>query len=164
MTGKATAQNLIDEGFRAEQFGTPAGFESDFLPGVLLPAELWARDALGDTAYDAAADNAATASLKYACTQLRTAEIAHASATLWRRRLAAIDSNAVAGQTGLEYLNRREYLAHAEAAEARAREYLGYAATRLGVALADNTPGSAISVGHVETGRYPVASATAVTA
>lgn len=164
MSGKAVAQDLINEGFRVDQFGAPAGFESDFLPDVLLAAELWARDALGDTAYDSAAKDAATVALKLAFQQLRTAEVAHASAALWRRRALAVDSNAVAGQTGLEYLNRREYLEHATAAEARARESLGYAATRLGITLDDNTPGSAIAVGHVETGRFPAASSTAVTA
>jgi hypothetical protein len=164
MTGKATAQDLIDEGFRATQFGAVAAFESDYLPAALLPAELWARDSLGDAAYDSATPIAATTALKYAAAQIRRAETMHAAATLWRRRAVAVDSNAVGGLTGFEAANRREYLGHADAAEALAREYLGDAASRLGVALADNTPGSEISVGHVETGRFPVASTTAVVA
>lgn len=164
MAGKATPQDLVDEGFRATQFGVPAGFETDFLPAALLPAELWARDALGDAAYDSATPAALTTPLKYAAAQIRRAETQHTAATLWRRRAAAVDSNAVGGLTGFEAANRREYLAHADAAEELARAYLGDAATRLGVLIDDNVPGSAISVGHVETGRFPAASDTAVVA
>jgi hypothetical protein len=164
MAGKAAPQDVVDEGFRPEQFGAVQGWLSDYLPAVLLAAELWARDALGDAAYDAADPNAATVALKYAASQIKRAEVYHASATLWRRRAKVVDSNAVAGLNGFEAANRSRYFEDADSAEALARDCLAVAAARMGVTIADNAPGSGLSVGHVESGRFPPTSTTAVTA
>jgi hypothetical protein len=162
--GKAVAQDLVDAGFREELFPGVVGFLSDYLPRVLTAAARWAEALIGDAAYASATASATTAKLRAAFEALRAAEIAAGSAELWERRAATVEANAVAGLTGLEYLNRREYFEQARQARERAREHIERAAAWLDVSIDDTTPGSGIAVGHVETGRYPAASATAVTA
>lgn len=164
MAGKATAQDIVDEGFREELFGAPAGFFDTWLPRLLLDAELWARLQIGDAAYDSAVVNAGTTPLRAAWSKLVQAEVHFAVSHIWRRRMVVVEANAVASLSGLEYLNRREYLAHSDDAMARAWAALREAGDHLGVAVPDAYEGSAIAVGHVETGRFPAASSTAVTA
>lgn len=161
---KATPQHIIAAGFRANQFGLGGGWESDVLPELLTTAERWARQAVGDAAYTAAASDAATLPLQVAFDAIRDAEIAHVSATLWRRRAAFLDSNAISGQEFSGYLDRREMFEHARTAEADALRHLQRAGTALGIGLDVDIDGSAIAVGHVEHGAFAATSVTAVTA
>lgn len=164
MAGKATAQDLIDAGFGPDQFGAVTDWLGTFLPDILLLSELWARTALGEPAYDAATPTALTLPNKHAAALIRRAETYHGAAELWRRRAAAVDRNAVAGLSDQAFLNRREYLAHAVEAESTARDLLSRAGEVLGIVIDDASPGSALSVGHVESGRFPTTSTTAVVA
>lgn len=164
MAGKAQPQDIADEGFSEALFGAAAGFFDTWLPRLLLDAELWARTQLGDAAYDSAAQNAGTTALRAAWSRLVQAEVYFAVSRMWRRRMVTVEGNAVANLSGLEYLNRREYLAHADEAMAKAWDALRDAGDHLGVTVAESYEGSALSVGHVETGRFPAASDTAVTA
>ncbi len=143
--GKAAAQDLIDAGFRAEQYGTPADF-SAYVTAILVDASTWASAAVGTTTYA----NAAGLSLL----NLKRAEIAFAKAELWRRRAAFIDANAESAleTANLAYLNRREYLAQATAADDEAQRYIDLVLSG-GDALA--TVGG-IAMGYAETGPFPV--------
>lgn len=163
MAGKATAQDIVDEGFREELFGAPAGFFDTWLPRLLLDAELWARLQIGDAAYDSAVVNAGTTPLRAAWSKLVQAEVYLTVARLWERRVVTVEGNAV---QGLEDpgANRAAYLEHAAAYTTKAWAALREAGDHLGVAVPDAYEGSAIAVGHVETGRFPAASSTAVTA
>lgn len=163
MAGKAQPQDIVDEGFSEALFGAPAGFFDTWLPRLLLDAELWARTQLGDAAYDSAAQNAGTTALRAAWSRLVQAEVYATVARLWERRVVAVESNAV---NGLEDpgANRAAYLAHAADYRAKAWDALRDAGDHLGVTVAESYEGSALSVGHVETGRFPAASDTAVTA
>jgi hypothetical protein len=162
--GKATATDIIAAGFRAEQFGGGAAFEGDLLPKLLTHAELWARAELGEAAYTAAASDAATTAAKLAQAELVKAETEYVAAELWRTRATHLDSAAAIGSDFGAYLERREMYVHADAAQTRAEAALQRAGARLGVTLAVATEGSAIAVGHVETGLFPAHSAAAVTA
>ncbi|MFO0293802.1 MAG: hypothetical protein ACK51F_10720 [Rhodospirillales bacterium] len=163
MAGKATAQDIVDEGFREELFGAPAGFFDTWLPRLLLDAELWARLQIGDAAYDSAVVNAGTTPMRAAWSKLVQAEVYITVARLWERRVVTVEGNAV---QGLEDpgANRAAYLAHADTYRSRAWAEMREAGDHLGVAVPDAYEGSAIAVGHVETGRFPAASSTAVTA
>ena len=149
---KVTAQHVKDAGFRAEQFGTPgaapgvvvSGADFDaYLTPVLADAETWASDIVGATPYAAA--TGAT------LLRLRHAELCYVKAVLWRRRMAFIDSN---GQSGLdgngsEYLNRREFEAHAKEADACAAHWMQQVIDG-GPLLQD----AGVRMGHVESGPY----------
>jgi hypothetical protein len=163
MAGKAQPQDIVDEGFSEALFGAPAGFFDTWLPRLLLDAELWARTQLGDAAYDSATQTAGPTALRAAWSRLVQAEVYFTVSRLWERRVVAVESNAV---QGLEDpgANRTAYLDHAEAYRSKAWESLREAGAHLGVTVADAYEGSAISVGHVESGRFPAASDLAVTA
>lgn len=137
---KITATDIEQAGFRREQFGTPADFAL-YLAPVIDDAGVWAEDAVGAAAYAAAAG--------VQLMHIRRAELCFAKDILWTRRVAFLDSNANAGLDASAYLNRREMLEHAAKARACADEEIEIA-KGLG-----NVPGSAISVGHIETGPYP---------
>ena len=164
MAGKATTADLTAEGFRESQFGADAGAGSwaGYLTAVLLRAECWARYKLGDAAYASATSDAATSALLHAYHQIVIAETQYAASLLWERRTKFVDSGAAIGNQGLDYLNRREYIAHATAAMDAAEAALCEAALALGVEIGTIVDGSGVSVGHVETGRYPVASESAL--
>lgn len=143
--GKAAAQDLIDAGFRAEQFGTPADF-SAYLTAILGDASTWASAAVGTTTY---ANASGLAELN-----LKRAEIAFAKAELWRRRAAFIDGNAESAleTANLAYLNRREYLAQAAAADDEAQRYID-----LVLAGGDATAlGGGVAMGYAESGPFQV--------
>lgn len=165
--GKATAINLLDEGFRKEQFGVSldsdfSGASEKYLEQVLLRAELWAKYKLGDAAYASATVNGATTALQHAFHQIVIAETKYAAALLWDRRAKFSDSGAAISLQNMEYLNRREYIAHATSAMDCAERALAEAAIALGISLDAIIEGSGFAVGHVETGRYPVASESAL--
>jgi hypothetical protein len=161
--GKAVAQDLVDAGFREELFPGAVGFDSDYLPRVLTAAATWSEALVGEAAYASATKTAATAKLRAAFESLRAAEIAQAGAELWKRRAAMVEGNAVNGLQD-PGANRLSFTDIADRFAAEARDHIERAAAWLGVSIDDTTPGSAIAVGHVETGRYPAASSTAVTA
>ncbi len=146
---KATIQNVKDEGFRADQFsGLTATFDA-FLTEVVDEAGRWAAAMLGTTAY------AAQVSPSYGFDLVKRAEICFAASRLWKRRAGFFDANAHVGLQSPEYLERREYLAHAERAWQCALDILAEAMRYLGLdpgALAD-VP--AMATGMIETGRYP---------
>lgn len=143
--GKAAAQNLTDAGFRAEQFGTPADFAA-YVGAILADASTWASAAVGTTTY---ANATGLAELN-----LKRAEIAFAKAELWRRRAAFIDANAESSleTANVAYLNRREYLAHATAADDEAQRYID-----LVLSGGDVTAlGGGVAMGYAETGPFAV--------
>lgn len=115
MAAKVTLQDITDAGFRAEQFGTPADWDtpgSGYLARLMARAELWARGRFGSGAYDQLSE----ASPEHEA--LRAAEGCFVAHHLWKRRAAFIDSNAVSSREDTTYLNRREF----EAQAARALE------------------------------------------
>jgi hypothetical protein len=114
MAAKVSIQDITDAGFREEQFGTPDDWSAEgtgYLARVISRAEQWARGELGDGLYDAAVAGTVAE-------HIRSAELCWCSATLWKRRAAFIDSNAVSALGDLAYLDRREF----EAQAARAME------------------------------------------
>lgn len=143
---KASAQDLIDAGFRAAQFGTPADF-SVYLAPLLADATVWVTDAIGSATYAAANDG-------IVALRIKRAEICYVKAELWRRRASFIDGNAqsaLEGSAGM-YLDRREYLAHATEADACAQ---------FNVDLINNggdtqAIGSGVAMGYAETGPFVV--------
>lgn len=157
MAAKCTIARLVDAGFRQEQFGTPADFATagtGYLARVLADVSAWARERFGAAAYDAlAVDTDAT------YIRLAEAEKYKAAAELWRRRVGFLDANAMQGREGLAYLTQRECYAHAQQCDDMAEEFLQAA-----INGPDNTPGSLIAVGIVETGRFPPVVDGAVTA
>jgi hypothetical protein len=143
--GKAAAQDLINAGFRAEQFGMPADF-SAYVTAIVTDASTWASAAVGTTTYA----NATGLPLL----NLKRAEIAFTKAELWRRRAAFIDANAESAMetANTAYLNRREYLAQAAAADDEAQRYLD-----LVLSNGDATAlGGGVAMGYAESGPFAV--------
>lgn len=146
---KVAIQDVLDAGFRKEQFGTPADFETastGYLARVIADAEVWSRSAVGDSAYDAATGGSPGEF------RLKRAELCFVKAELWRRRAAFLDSNA---QSALEggngtYLERREFKVHAEQADICAQYWLTQFLTGGTAAAA----GSGVAMGHVESTRF----------
>lgn len=148
---KVTVQQVKDAGFRAEQFGTSgapsstvtgANFDA-YLAPVLADAETWASDIVGTAGY-AAATGAALL-------RIRNAELCFVKAVLWRRRMAFVDSNTQSGLDGQssEYLNRREFEAHARDADACAERWMQQYLDG-GPAIGD----AGVRMGHATTGPY----------
>lgn len=151
---KATLTHLLQLGFVASQFGGAADWSTastGYLALILTDAGLWAEGEIGAAPY--AAVSAGTRA--FAC--IKKAELMWSSAELWTRRASFVDGNASVGLREGQYLERREYLAHADAAMAAARQAIADAQSALG-----QTPdivGSAISVGCVEHGHFPLVTA-----
>lgn len=151
---KATIQNVQDEGFRAEQFGGEAAFDFDaFLTALVGEAGRWAQAKVGATLY------AATTADSYAFDCLARAETCFAASRLWKRRAGFHDSSAQVGREGGQYLERREYLAHADAAMNCANAALADALRELGVDVNVIGDAPAMASGYIETGRFAVTSA-----
>lgn len=115
---KVEPQQLMDAGFREEQFGTPANF-TVYLQDVIDDAAAVVRMNVGRAAYDAVTDDSSADYIR-----LRNAERCAAKAELWMRRAAFVDSNAAQGMDNTAYLNRREYLNHASNAQACAAQWI----------------------------------------
>lgn len=156
---KATTTDLREEGWRADQFGgdfaNPAAFDA-YLTTVLGEASRWAEQQIG------AANYAAATAPSYLFDCLKRAERCYANAELWKRRAKFLDSQ---GNTGLEqsdYLNRREYYAHANESWDCAQDSMRRALRAAGVdpSVMDDIPGFA--VGHIETGPFPINSTGAL--
>lgn len=147
MAAKATIQDITDAGFRAEQFGTPAGDDAasweqpgGYVDRLLQRAERWARGRIG-AQYDAIAVDTPQGEV------LRSAELCWAKAHLWSRRAAFVDSNAAASLDNMAHANRREYEAQAERAAVCAESYIQQvidpseqAGTAIGIAAAERGP------------------------
>lgn len=155
---KATVQDIKNDGWRSPQFG--GGFADDaafdaYLASVLAEAGNWASAAVGPAVYAALA-----AGWTHDC--IKRAELYHVAATLWKRRAVFADS---AGTTSLQqgqYLERREYLTHAQQAMDCARAALGDALRALGIPADVLSDAPAMSIGHVETGPWPPTSREAI--
>ena len=146
---KATIQNVKDEGFRADQFsGLTATFDA-FLTEVVDEAGRWAAAMLGATAY------AAQVAPSYGFDLVKRAEICFAASRLWKRRAGFFDANAHIGLESPEYIERREYLAHASGAYACALSVLGEAMRLLGLDPGVLSDVPAMATGMIETGRFP---------
>lgn len=147
---KITISDITDSGFRAEQFPPAPDFlaaTAGYLARVIALAEATARTRVGSTAYDGAT---VTSSVAYY--RLHRAELNLAKAELWRRRAAFVDGNAAHSSDQSEYLNRREYLAHArecdELADAAIAEFIAGGDGPATGLMAD------FSLGVVESGRF----------
>lgn len=125
MAAKVSIQDIIDAGFRAEQFGTPVDWataDTGYLARLIGRASLWAQGRMGAEAYSAV--SAATPLFE----RVRAAELCWVSAQLWKRRAGFIDSNAVSAMENLAYLDRREFEAQATRAFECAEENIALAA------------------------------------
>lgn len=146
---KATIQNVKDEGFRPDQFsGLTASFDA-FLTDVVDEAGRWAEAMIGATLY------AAQTAPSYAFDLIKRAELCYAVARLWKRRAGFFDASAHIGLESPEYLERREYLAHASGAYACALSVLGEAMRLLGLDPGVLSDVPAMATGMIETGRFP---------
>lgn len=143
---KAVIQDVVDIGFRAEQFGTPADFAAPggYVERVLDDAATWAEGEVGAAAYAAATGLGAL--------RLKKAELCFVRAELWSRRAGFIDSNSQQALENGAYLNRREY----EEQAAKARECMAYWIEEFLTDGRADEVGSALTAGVVETGRLPV--------
>jgi hypothetical protein len=150
---KATITDITNAGFRAEQFGSPADWltaSTGYVAVELARAGRWVEARIGATAYAAA--TAGT----YLFDLLVQAETHKVASVFWRRRASYTDGNVLVGLQEGQYMERREYLKHAEDAEAAAEQALSDAIVEAGGTA--TLPGTGASFGHIETGRYPVAS------
>jgi len=149
---KATVQDLLDEGFLAADFGSPPDFvtaDTGYLARALLLAGRWVAARVGQAFYDAAQADT------FACDQMARAEVHYASAMLWNRRSKFLDANAGAGLQNDQY----KVLAYLQTMAANALDAaLGEVAEAIRASGGDASqsfPGSALSSGTIETGRYP---------
>lgn len=155
--GKAAIQDVLDEGFRPEQFGFASGNTGNwnasggYIDKVLQQASRWAENYIGAPTYAAAAANT------YVGDALARAEICYAKSVLFTRRVAFIDSGGTVsmGAVDVQYLNRREMIAHANAAWECAQSNLAEAIRATGGDPDAIYGGS--SFGHIETGALPIA-------
>lgn len=163
---KAVIQDVLDEGFRPAQFGfadnaTTGWNDSDgYIDRVLSAAGRWTRDAIGLAAYDAVVDP----SFAFDC--LTRAEVCYSKTVLFKRRVAFLDSSGSVGMGArdTQYLDRREMLAHADAAWDCAQAALADAIRATGGDPTTLIDGVGASVGHIETGGFPRAVPGAINA
>ena len=151
---KSTPEQLIERGFQADQFGAPPDWSDlpdGYLARVIGDAGLWVRHEVGAGVYD----GADAGGYLHLC--LRNAELCHASAELWRRRKAFLDSAATLGNQDGEVANRREMRDHARGASACA-DYWVAEAQRVSGQVPD-IAGTGSAFGHIETGQFPPVSA-----
>lgn len=159
MTAKATIQDVLNEGFTAIMFGSPANFAitSGVIDTLLARASNWAQSKVGIAAYA----GATTAS--YAVDCLVRAEVAYASQSLWIRRIGFLDASVT---VGLDAMNKAALLSQArksaDDAEADATFWIGEAQRQLGVDVQADLYGTGVSTGRVETGQYPQVDAGAL--
>lgn len=156
---KATIQDVLDEGFRPAQFGladnATAGWNDagGYVDRVLQSAGRWARDALGADAYAAVVAD----TWPFDC--LSRAEVCYCKTVLFKRRVAFLDSSGSVsmGARDTQYVDRREMLAHADAAWQCAQDALAAAIRATGGDPATLIDGVGASFGHIETGGFPSA-------
>ncbi|NMW23478.1 hypothetical protein HFP05_03405 [Rhodanobacter denitrificans] len=147
---KATHDDLLDEGFTAIQFNMVAAVDfNTWLDKVLLSASLWVEQKCGVTVY------AALPAGSYAEDCARKAEVAYASAVLYRRRYIAVDTSVTNGLQKDQAMLLAELRRKETAAQQDANYWLGEAMRASGVDDAALYDGSGMASGVVETGRYP---------
>ena len=146
--GKVTIAQIQDEGFRAEQFGTPADFltgDTGYLARLIADASAWVQRTIAPATY-AGAPSGST--LEFV---LQRAELCYCSAALWRRRAVFLDGNAVSALEGGAAAERKQYLDQADKAWACALDWLSSAAAG---GSTDVPAGTGAVLGSVETGPY----------
>lgn len=156
---KAAITDIVNAGFRAEQFGNPADWATattGYVAVELARAGRWAEARLGAAAYAAAVAG------QYVFDLLVLAETHRTASALWRRRASFCDANISVGLQESQYMERREYLAHAAEADAAAEQAISDAIVENGGSV--ELPGTGISVGHVEVGAFSISSEDALNA
>lgn len=152
---KASTADLLEEGFKPEQFGfdtnTPAGWADPggYLAKLVSEAGRWAESRIGTAVY--AGVSAAT----FANDCLLRAEVQYARAILFKRRVAFFDSAATLSSALPAYAERRGYADDAKRSMECAEEWIAEAQRALGLDPSATLAGTGASVGLVETGRYP---------
>lgn len=149
---KASLQDLLDEGFTASQFGMPADFDTastGYLARVMKSASLWVEQKCTAAIY------AAMPTGSYAEDAARQAEVAYASAELFRRRYTFMDGNASSALAKDQAMVLTELRKRAADALQTAQYWLGEAIRASGADDSDTYDGSGMATGMVETGRYP---------
>lgn len=144
----ATTQQIKDLGFRESQFGGEAEGKFDtYLGRVLDQAEKEVQREVTEASYTAASG------LRQDL--LAQAELAWATAELYRRRTSVADSDAAMAQDRSGYLRLREYKNLAE-------RYMDIFRERVREFRADGGPEGGASLGHFETGPHPHHSTTSI--
>lgn len=150
---KATVDQVLAQGFRAEQFGKPENFAA---PGTGM---VWERlsqaalrvEALVGTALYAAATRTSTGDNQRNFNLLASAEMYLASAELWRAREAFADAELAVGRTAPEGQTiGSRYLTNADTYAEIANDLLAAVCGKRLLAT------SGIAVGFVETGPFAV--------
>lgn len=146
---KIEIQDVLDVGFRKEQFGTPADFETPetgYLARLIDYAAIWVSGMVGATAYNAAASGSIEE------LRLARAELCYVKAELWRRRAAFLDANAFSALEGnaSAAAERTSYLKHAAEADHCAQYNVDVFNNGGDVSAADG----GVSLGHVESGPF----------
>jgi len=147
---KATAKNVIDLGFQAEQFGKPADFNTEttgYVALVLIDQSLEVENHVGATIY-AAADAGGSLEQKLNFKRIKNAEMYLTASELWLRIEAHERKSLVAGRNskGNETIGSRA-LKNAEELEEKASNELVLIA---GVPFRN----ASISGGAVESGHF----------
>lgn len=160
---KATPADLEAEGFDRKNFGfqpNAAGWNDapGYLQKVLDEASAWAQSRVGAAPY------ASAVSPGWAFYALRRAELCFARMVLWNRRAAFLDGAAVSDHHEGAYAERSAYIKHAQSAMECADSAITEAMQALGIDPAAALPGTGSSVGYIETGRFPLATAEALNA
>lgn len=148
---KASIDDLKDEGFTTSQFGSPADFDAaaGYLAKVLKSAGLWVEQKLGAATYAALVQDT------YAWDCARQAEVGYASAELYRRRYAFVESNASSALAKDQAMVLTELRRKAAEALDNAKYWLGECLRASGVDDSTLYDGTGLATGVVETGRYP---------
>lgn len=146
MAAKVKQQDIDDAGFRAEQFGVAPGGSAgwtEYVDRLLVRTENWARGEFGG-GYDAVPSDSPQHE------RLLAAELCWASAQLWNRRAAFIDSNAASSLERMAYLDRREF-------EDQAKRAMECATQNMALAIDPTAPaGTGGSLVHTVTGPWCV--------
>lgn len=151
MTGKATTDDIRDEGFQAQNFGTlsPADWAT-YVQLQLDRASVWAQQRV--TAINYVASTAGN----YAFDALVRAEVAYVVQVLWKRRMAFIDSGANLNlQDDKRAQAMQQALKNADDANADMIYWIGEAQRVYGIDPSVDQGGTGISTGYIETGRFP---------
>lgn len=141
---KATPQNVIDLGFSATQFNSPADFNA-YITAILDDVELEVTEEVSAAVYAAATSG----SLNFK--RIKTAEVYFTAAELWRRIEQFERANMSVGRGGdqVETISSR-MLKNAEEAEAKAWAELAK--------VTGNDGSTGMAAGHLQSGRLSTVS------
>lgn len=152
--GKVTIAQITDEGFRVEQFGTPADWataDTGYLARLIADAALWVGRKIDSTTYAAAGG-----SLLYA---IRMAELCYCKSKLWGRRAAFLDANAFMALQSGAAPERKQYSDQAASAWECALDWLATAEVGGDV---DSYAGSGGSLVSSESGPFATSASAVV--